>query len=128
MDDIKRDYLAFARLVRQGHPDRRILVLNGISTLGQEDILSYDAYDPPLGQTLRGVRAREINAMLHEIAGEAGIAIVDADALAADLGVGRSVPDGVHQNREMQEALRREILNLILPELARGGGGGASAS
>jgi hypothetical protein len=127
IDDVRRDYLELARLVREAAPDRQILVLNSISTLGREDILSYDAYDPPLGQTLTSVRARELNAMLHDIAGETGIAIVDSDALAAELGVGRCVPDGIHQNEELQDALREEILQILRARGVPGFGAGRVA-
>jgi hypothetical protein len=51
--------------------------------------------------------------MLHGIAKEADIAIVDADAIGADLGVGTCVPDGVHQNGAMQAELREEILAIL---------------
>lgn len=113
IDDIRRDYLEMARLIRATDPDRRILVLNSMSTLGREDILFYDAHDAPLGRQLQSVRARELNAMLHDIASEADLAIVDADAIGAELGGAKAIPDGVHQNGEMQALLRQEIVSIL---------------
>jgi hypothetical protein len=120
IEQTKRDYLELAATLRQVNPDRQILVLNGMSTLGREDILSYDAFDPPIGQSLRTVHAQEVNAMLHEIAREADIAIVDADAIGAELGSARAIPDAVHQNGEMQKELRGEILRILDARGVRG--------
>lgn len=116
VDDARRDLLDLAGRVRRSDPGRRILVLNSVSTLMRDDTLSYDIHDAPLAQTLRGVRAREMNAMLHDVAGESGVAVVDSDALAAEFGVGRSVPDGIHQGAELQAALRGEILRVLAAE------------
>lgn len=122
VDDARRDLLKLAQRVRRDDPGRRILVLNSVSTLLRDDTLSYDIHDAPLAQTLRGVRAREMNAMLHDVAGDSGIAVVDSDALAAEFGVGRSVPDGIHQGAELQAALRDEILRVLAAEGVSGFG------
>ncbi|MCB2059474.1 MAG: hypothetical protein R3E09_05150 [Novosphingobium sp.] len=113
VEHTQRDYLELAALLRQSNPSRQILVLNGMSTLGREEILSYDVFDQPLGESLQTVHSQEVNAMLHDVAREADIAIVDADAIGAELGGVRAIPDGVHQNGEMQEELRREILAIL---------------
>lgn len=110
VDDIRRDYLEMARLLRVDCPQRQIVVLNSMSTLSDENVVSYANYDAPLGQTLRGYRARELNAMLGDIAQEAGIAVVDVDAIGAELGGLRSIPDGMHPNGPMQEEIRAEII------------------
>lgn len=110
VDDIRRDYLEMARLLRVDCPERQIIVLNGMSTMSDENIVSYAHHDVPLGQTLRGYRTRELNAMLDDIAAEAGIAVVDVDAIGAEMGGLKSVPDGMHQSGPMQEEIRAEIL------------------
>ena len=117
------DLAELIALVRERAPGRQILMFNSVAATDKEDILSYDAYDPPLSLALRNVRAREINAMLHDLAVETGIAIVDADAIAAELGVNRSIPDGTHQSGEMQQVLREEILSILRARRVPGFGG-----
>lgn len=113
IDDSRRDYLEMTQLLRRVHPQRQILVLNAMTTLRGEDILSYEGFDAPLGNALRGVRAREINGMLEDIAQEADLAIVDVDAIGAELGGAKSIPDGTHQNGAMQAELRSEIVSIL---------------
>lgn len=114
VEDAKRDYLELVRELRRLNPDLRVMVLNAVSTRGSEDIISYSAYDEPLGLRLASVRAREMNAMLDDVAREAGISIVDCDSIAAELGCSIAVPDGVHQNGEMQAMLRQEIRSELI--------------
>jgi hypothetical protein len=114
VEDAKRDYLELARELRRENPDLRILVLNAVSTRGSEDTISYYAYEEPMGLRLASVRAREMNAMLDEVALEADISIVDCDSVAAELGCSIAVPDGVHQNGEMQAMLRQEIRSMLI--------------
>lgn len=110
IDDVRRDYLEMARLLRRDNPRRQIIVLNRVSTFRGEDIVSYAPFEGALGDTLRGYRARELNAMLDDAAREADIDIVDVDAIAADMGVIVNVPDGAHQNGPMQREVRAELL------------------
>ena len=56
----------------------------------------------PLANMLGSVRARELNLMLHDLARERNVAIVDVDAIAADLGSQRHAPDGVHGSGPLQ--------------------------
>ncbi|MCB2075023.1 MAG: hypothetical protein H6917_19565 [Novosphingobium sp.] len=113
VDQTRKDYLELAAILRKSNPNVQILVLNAMSTLGREDILSYDVFDPPIGQSLRSVCTQEANAILHDLAREADFAIVDADAIGAELGGMHAIPDAVHQNGEMQEELRKEILAIL---------------
>lgn len=113
VDDVKQDYLRMVRELRRRNPGLGIMVLNAVSTRGSEDILTYAPYDEPMGLQLPTVRAREMNAMLHDIQREADIAIVDSDAIAAHLGCAIAIPDGVHQNGEMQLLLRQEIRSIL---------------
>ncbi len=111
-DDIRRDYRALVDAVC-ARSDTQFLVLNLITTATSENIQSYAGFDRPLGKTLGGVRARELNLMLHDLARERNVSIVDADAIAADLGTLRHAPDGVHGSRLLQDEIRAELLRLL---------------
>ncbi len=113
IDDIRADYRALIDLIREAAPATQILICNVMSTSGSDDIQSYAAFDAPITATLSGVRARAMNLMLHDLASERDIAIIDCDAIAADLGGQRCLPDGVHQNGEMQAEIRAEILRVL---------------
>ena len=84
-----------------------------MSTSGEEDIHIYDSFDEPLGASLQTVRAKDLNLMLCDLAHERDIAIIDADAIAAELGGRVSMPDGLHQNGTMQAEMRAEILHIL---------------
>ena len=111
-DDIRRDYCALIDAVRARH-DTQFVVLNAISTAGNENIHSYAGFDRPIGKTLGSVRAREMNLMLHDLARERNVAILDADAIAADLGTQRHAPDGIHGSGLLETELRGELLRLL---------------
>jgi hypothetical protein len=111
-DDIRRDYCQLIDAVR-ARGNTQFLVLNVISTSGHDNVDCYAPFEQPLGRTLRSVRARELNLMLHDLARERGVAIVDVDAIAAELGTERHAPDGVHCSGSMQGAIRGEILRLL---------------
>ncbi|NDP42267.1 MAG: hypothetical protein GZ089_06050 [Aromatoleum sp.] len=111
-DDIRRDYCQLIDAVR-ARSETQFLVLNVISTSGHENVHCYAPFDRPLGDTLRSVRARELNVMLHDLARERNVAIVDVDAIAADLGTERHAPDSVHCSGPLQNEIRREILRLL---------------
>lgn len=112
LSDIKNDYLRLRDAVRS-FGDTKLLIVNRMSTSGREDIAFYAPFDAPMGKTLVNIAAKEINLMLHELAESGGIAVVDADAIAAELGGADHLPDGMHQSGEMQKRVRREILDLI---------------
>jgi hypothetical protein len=113
LDDIRADYRALIDLIRADAPSTQILICNAMSTSGYEDVQSYEGFDAPMSQVLSSVRDKDMNLMLHDLARERDIAIVDADAIAAELGGQRCLPDGVHQNGEMQAQLRGEILRIL---------------
>ena len=106
--DIKRDYI---RLIDTVSPElgTRFLIINRMSTSGQEDITSYQAFDAPMAETLETIAAKELNLMLHELADERGVSIIDIDSIAANLGGAVHLPDGVHQSGLMQAVIRAEI-------------------
>jgi hypothetical protein len=62
---------------------------------------------------LTNIRAKELNLMLYQFARERDISIVDVDALAAELGTGRHIPDGVHQSGRLQKAVRAQLLTIL---------------
>ena len=92
---------------------RHVLVMNAMSSSGHEDIVSYQPFKGALADQVGTVAAKETNLMLHDLAADADIALVDADAIAAAIGGGAHLPDGVHQSRRMQAELRREILHVL---------------
>jgi hypothetical protein len=112
VDDIKRDYEALIdRLART--TGGRAIILNRMSTSGHEDISSYLGFDAPMSDTLSYIAAKEWNLMLEDIAAERELHIIDVDAIAADIGGGEHLPDGVHQSGPMQMLLRQEILRVL---------------
>jgi hypothetical protein len=113
VDDLKADYEELIDLIRARTPGAVILIGNAMSSSGDDDLQSYAAFDAPLGDTLADVRCKETNLMLCDLAREKDIAIVDIDAIAAELGGQRSMPDGVHQNGAMQAEMRAEILRIL---------------
>jgi len=112
VDDARRDYDALIGALR----DRgigAILVLNAMSTSSFEDVTTYASYDEPLAATLGSVRAKDLNLMLHDVAREHDVSIVDNDAMAADLGAARHLTDSVHGSGALHAALRADILRIL---------------
>jgi len=112
VDDIRRDYEQLSRRVGAA-TGARLFVLNRMSTSGREDIHTYAAFDPPLGDTLAYVAAKELNLMLEGLAADGQVSIIDVDAIAAEIGGAEHLPDGIHQSGVMQSRLRRELLEHI---------------
>lgn len=112
-DAILADYLEMIDVIRARAPAARILICNVMSTNGWEDMISYDMFDAPLGASLSNVRSKDANLILYDLARQRDIAIVDADAIAAELGGHRCIPDGIHQNGELQAEIRAEILRIL---------------
>ncbi|GBQ28187.1 hypothetical protein HLH34_01190 [Gluconacetobacter azotocaptans] len=112
IDTVRRDYEKLIDTLART-TGGRILVLNRMSTSGYEDISSYVAFDAPMSATLSNIAAKEQNLMLHDIAETRELTIIDVDALAAELGAGQHLPDGIHQSGQMQILLRRQILQAM---------------
>jgi hypothetical protein len=110
--DIKREYETLIDTMKRTTGGRAI-ILNRMSTSGYEDISSYLAFDAPMSNTLANVASKELNLMLQDIADERELHIVDVDAIAADIGGGEHLPDGIHQSGPMQMLLRQEILGIL---------------
>jgi hypothetical protein len=111
-DDIRRDYLELIDAVR-AKSDMKFLILNVMSTSGHEEIYSYAPFDRPLGDVLSIIRSKELNLMLHDLARERDVSIIDVDAIAAELGAMAHLPDGLHSSGPMQAEVRGEILRVL---------------
>jgi hypothetical protein len=110
-DDIRRDYELLLDALPE--PGIHLLILNQMSSSGYEDFLSYAQFDAPMARTVGTVNAKEMNLMLYDLAAARDVAIVDVDAIAADMGASRHLPDGVHQSGPLQAAVRSEILDIL---------------
>ena len=112
LDDVRKDLLTLVDAVR-ARSDVKLLVLNALSTLGYEDIPTYAPFDRPMGDIIATVRNKELNLLLHDIARERDVAIVDVDAIAADLGAAVNLPDGIHGSGRLQAEVRDEIVRIL---------------
>ncbi|QBL92428.1 hypothetical protein KSAC_01800 [Komagataeibacter saccharivorans] len=112
LDVIRRDYETLIDTLART-TGGRILILNRMSTSGYEDISNYSAFDAPMSATLSNIAAKEQNLMLHDISETRNLAVIDVDALAAELGGGMHLPDGIHQSGRMQMELRQEIVHVL---------------
>jgi hypothetical protein len=112
IDDVQADLRQLCTMLTE-RGVRHVLIMNALSTFGSESIFTYAAFSQPLGDQLPSVRAKELNLMLHDLAEDTDIAIVDVDAIAADLGTAAHLPDGVHQSGPMQDEIRGEILHIL---------------
>lgn len=108
--DVQRDMIALrARLADQ----TVLMVINAVATSNLGEIGNYALLDAETFAALGPRRAAALNLMLHDIARDHDIAIVDADAQAAALGVAIHLPDGVHASRALDEAVRGELLEML---------------
>ena len=114
IDDIGADYAAlFDTVSRQ--TGAHFLVLNRMSSSGQEDISSYAPFDRPLSASLANIESKELNIALHQVAAGRAASVIDVDAIAAEMGGAAHIPDGMHQSGAMQSAVRTEILAALQP-------------
>ncbi len=116
IDDIGQDYRGLFRAIRgtPGAQPKRVLIVNVMSTSGEDNIQNYQAFDAPMADTLSSVRARDMNLMLHDLAREDGdVAIIDVDAIATEVGARGNLPDGVHSSGALQAELRAEMLHIL---------------
>ncbi len=109
VEDVAGDYRALIAAA----PGRTFFIVNRISTQLYEQIQSYGTFDDAAMRGLGSVQAKQFNLMLHDLAGEGGVEIVDADAIAADLGMSRHLPDGVHGSGELYGEIRAELMRLV---------------
>ncbi|MBU1378546.1 MAG: hypothetical protein KKE02_15305 [Alphaproteobacteria bacterium] len=109
VDDIARDYAALVAAA----PDRSFVFVNRISAHPNENIQSYDLLDAETIAHTHGLRNQELNLMLHDLARGPNVEILDADAIAADLGVMDHLPDGVHATGVLLREMRGELFRLL---------------
>jgi hypothetical protein len=110
--DLKADYERLIDAIDKA-TGARVIILNRMSTSGDEDISSYASFDPPLSRTLANIAAKEHNLMLHDVAAGRDVDILDIDAIVADIGGGEHLPDSIHQSNALQEILRQELLHFL---------------
>jgi hypothetical protein len=113
LDEIQQDYRVLIDRIREQSPTTQILICNRMSSDGADDVQNYTAFDAPLGSTLTNVEAKDMNLMLYDLAKERDIAVVDVDAIAAELGARAHLHSGVHQSGTMQAKIRNEILDIL---------------
>ena len=111
-DGIRQDLVALIDAVR-GQSETQFLILNCMSSSGRENIYSYAPFDRPMRRTLTTIRSKELNLMLYDLARERDIAIVDVDAIAAEIGAAAHLPDGVHASGLLQAETRAEMLRIL---------------
>lgn len=114
---IRRDYCELIEEM-QKRSNVHFLILNVMSSVGTENVVNYAAFDLPMGETLRSVHCKEKNLMLHDLASEHDISIIDIDAITADWGERKYLPDGVHLSGPVQDEARAEILRCIDERIA----------
>jgi len=120
-EDVARDY----RTLIAALGDRPMFVVNALSSPAHERITSYRDLDDRTMRGLASVHAKTLNLMLHDLRQDFGVEIVDADAIAADMGMAAHLPDGVHGSGALYGEIREELVRLLR---ARGVTGFASRS
>jgi hypothetical protein len=111
IDDVARDLEALHRLM----PGTRILMMNALSSPLFETVANYRALDDGTMGALASVRAKALNLMLHDLERAGTLEILDADAIAAELGVFAHMPDGVHASEAYYDALRQALVDRLQP-------------
>lgn len=109
LDDIRGDLQQLIATVG-ATTGARFMILNRMSTSGLEDISFYSSVDGRLGDVLANVASKELNLMLHDLADEGALSIIDIDAIAAEIGGGTHLGDGIHPSRLLQHHARTDIL------------------
>ena len=113
VETIRADYDTLIDLVRAQAPNDPDPDLQHDVHVRPGRCPGYAAFDEPLGETLTSVHAQDMNLMLCDLAHAHDIAVVDADAIAAELGGAGNLRDGVHQSGAMQAETRAEILRIL---------------
>ncbi|HEY7297261.1 MAG TPA: hypothetical protein VH684_04925 [Xanthobacteraceae bacterium] len=122
--EINRDYRELISEVNT-KSNTVFVVQNLNSSSINETILNYSQIDGPLGNVVWTIRAKEMNLMLQDLAAECKVAVLDHDAMVAELGAARHLPDGVHPSGTLEAEMRREIIAILA---ARGVPGFAKAA
>ena len=108
-DQLRGDYRALA--ARLGNT--RLLVLNATSSQAYERVQNYRMLDPATMASLGSLRAKTLNLMLHDLAAQGCVSIIDQDLLGAGLGTRTHLPDGTHASGALNAAMRAELLAVV---------------
>jgi hypothetical protein len=110
VEDSQRDLAALADEVK-ARTGATLLVQNLIASTAADRVSNYswlgDAFDASVA-----VIGNEANLMLSDLTRHHSIALIDSDALAAELGV-KHCPDRFHASRDLVEAQRDEVHRVL---------------
>jgi hypothetical protein len=112
LSDIRGDYESLIDHV-SARTGARLIVINRMSTSGQEDVSHYAPFDRPLSRVLSKVEAKELNLILHDLSEERDLYLIDVDAIAAEMGGARHMPDGLHFSGAMRSRLQAELAAIL---------------
>jgi hypothetical protein len=108
--DIERDLAALADEVEE-RTGALLLVQNLIATTAADRVSNYSWLGEAFEECVPVFR-NEANLMLCDLTRGHNIAMIDSDALAAELGV-RHCPDSFHASRQLVEAQRSEVHRVL---------------
>lgn len=113
--DMARDYRELIGLIQAapGRMPAHMLVFNRMSSLGDDDVQTYLGFDKPMSATLASIYAKELNLMLYDLARDHDLAIVDVDAITAEMGGQRNMPDGTHGSGALYAEVRGEVIHIL---------------
>jgi len=106
VDDTRRDLAALADEVR-ARTGGTLLVQNLVASAAADRVSNFAWLGDEFAQSLP-VLGNESNLMLHDLTRSHAIAMLDSDALAAELGINQ-VPDRFHASLELVDAQRSEV-------------------
>jgi hypothetical protein len=101
-EDVERDLVALVDRARS---------LAGVRLVFVNSVETSSSHIPRSAPTPLPPRAR--NLALAGVARKRSISVIDADAMAVDLGIHRHIPDGMHPSGDFERALRGELLRTL---------------
>jgi hypothetical protein len=115
LDDMAHDYRELIGLIHDapGRMPAHVLICNRMSTSGEDDLQTYLGFDKPMSAMLASIYGKDLNLMLHDLARDRGAAIVDVDAIAAEMGGQRNLPDAVHGSGALYAEVRAELAHIL---------------
>ncbi len=108
--DIEADLAALAGEV-QTRTGAVLLVQNVVASSEADRISNYSWLGDAFNDNM-SILGTEANMMLYGLTGIANISMIDADALAAELGT-KNIPDRTHASRELLEAQRGAVHDVL---------------
>jgi hypothetical protein len=112
ISDIRRDYESLIDQV-SAQTGAKLIVINRMSTSGQEDVSHYAPFDRPMSRVLSKIASKELNLMLHDLSEERDLYLMDVDAIGAEMGGARHIPDGLHFRGAMRSRLQAELAAIL---------------